>query len=181
MNRPEFQNQRTLGADLERLLREVRTGRTSSGDELCRLLRPGVQFLVARHSKNGNHAQVVDKVLKKLLLAIGQDQVRDVAELLRCARMTIMDANAVTEARGAMNFGAANRASSATRTEFQFENMRAALAKLPGQEREILRRYYVLGQTEDQIVSELQLSRAEFQELKVRARTRLQNPDSSPA
>ena len=181
MNRPEFQNQRTLGADLERLLREVRMGQTSSGDELCSLLKPGIQFLVARHSRSANHAQVVAKVLKKLLLAIGQDQVRDVAELLRYARMTIMEADASARARGSVNSGDAPETRHTARTDSQFENMRAALPKLPEQEREILRRYYVLGQTEDQILAELQLSRSEFQELKIKARARLQNPGSEQA
>lgn len=145
--------------DFERLLGGIRAGDAATADELCDLLYPGIRFFVSRSSDAVE--EIAGSVLRDLIQAIQNGDVREPRRLLTCVRQIVHG-----RLRGSdmpQSCGLEVHAS-------PVEGIRRKLANLPEHERDALVRFYVLGQEEAQILSEIRLSPAKFRELKSQAR-----------
>jgi DNA-directed RNA polymerase specialized sigma24 family protein len=145
--------------DFERLVRGIRAGDTACADELCDLLYPGIRFFVSRSSDAIE--EIAGKVLRDLIRAIQDGDVREPHRLLACVRQIVhghLRGSDTPQSRGLEVHA---------RT---VDDIRRGLTKLPERERDALIRFYVLGQKEEQILAEIQLSREQFRKLKSSAK-----------
>lgn len=146
--------------DLERLLREIVVGNKTSGEQLCNLLRPGVQFLVSWYGYRSDRIDIVNLVLAGIFAAVVKGSVHSAPGLLSCTRAKVREVGgAAPERRAARNNGAA-----------EADAMRRFIESIPPQDYAVLRRYYVLGHGEDQILADTGFSRSRFHDLKHDAR-----------
>jgi hypothetical protein len=157
-------------ADLERLLQEVRTGEISSSEELRELLSPGVYFSISRTLSCVHKDEIGNETIRLVIEGIPHHEVGDPSQFLSYVRELV---RSQVERNGSHHCHA-------TRTEAaqpeNVERLRRSLRGMPEQHREALKRFYVLGQEEEQILADLQLSPEEFRSLRSRAKARFLGP-----
>ncbi len=148
--------------DLDYLVQKVQAGDSFSVDELHRLLSPGVRFFIERALDDRFVDQATRAVLGEVTKAIRDGSVRDPRLLLGHVRRTVqvhLDHEDAAHGRPTQAPLAVRQAASLAQA-------------MSAEERELVRRFYVLGQSESQIVSEMQLSAEQFRLLKSAARRR---------
>ncbi len=149
--------------DFNRLVRNIRAGDAASADELSQLLDPGIRFFLIRSLHSAAVNQAVLDVTARVIKAIQAGELQDGDRLLGYVRGVIQlrICGADLELRKPPR-----RDSAGARTA-------DALKGLSDHEREILRRFYVLGQEESQILTEMNLSMFEFRSLKSSVREQI--------
>jgi hypothetical protein len=150
-------------AHFDRLVQNIRVGDDSSADELGRLLRPGVRFFIARSLAAVQVDEIARDVILRVIKAIREQELQDPDRLLAYVR-------GVVQLR-ICSAGIEHR--KPARRDLIDARLAGALRRLSGREREILKRFYVMGQAEEQILTEMSLSSSEFRELKSTVRAEL--------
>lgn len=142
--------------DFRRLVRNIQAGDKISADELGRLLNPGVRFVIARSLKAGQVDDLARDVIARVIRAIERNELRNPDQLLGYVRgmVQLRICAADMDHRRPPRRGPAS------------SGMERALTGLSVREREILERFYVLGQDETRIVAEMSISAAQFRALK---------------
>ncbi|HVX67482.1 MAG TPA: hypothetical protein VHA11_12805 [Bryobacteraceae bacterium] len=150
-------------AHFERLVQGIQAGDDSSAGELGRLLEPGVRFFIARSLASVPVDEIARDVVLRVIRAIRDGELRDPERLLGYVRGVVQ-----LRICGA---GLGHRRPA--RRDIEDGRMAGALSRLSGREREILKRFYVMGQAEDQILAEMSLSSTEFRQIKSAIRAEL--------
>ncbi len=183
--RAENQVSRTTapGVDYAHLVRSVRAGDDDAAAELYRVLRKGIRCLLLK-SLNSQHVDdFVQETFLTVVKAIQTDQVRCPEILPAFVRGVVW------------NLTSAHRRSNWTRRRVDLESIpepqahggtpeehlaaqertavvKAVIASLSEKQREILNRFYFLGQSPEQIIVEMKLTPVQFRLLKWRAKAR---------
>ena len=144
------------GVDFRRLVRNIQAGDQISADELGRLLNPGVRFVIARSLEAGQVDDLARDVIARVIRAIQYNELGNPDRLLCYVRGLVQ----------LRICGAAMEHRRPPRHDSASGGMENALAGLSVREREILERFYVLGQDETRIVADMSISATEFRALK---------------
>ena len=137
--------------DLDQLISACCAGDSAACSELRNALRPGVRFLLER---SGASPSLAEGILAQVLREVADGVVIRQSELLRRTRHAVREI--VTDP-------ARPRSSS-------YPGLRLAI---PDRDREMLRRYYVDGETPESICRRLSTSRAAFEAARHRLRRSL--------
>lgn len=142
---------------LEVLLQQVQRGDKAAEELLVSLLRPGVAFLLSRSITSNNVGGLTDKALSYALEAALGGLARSAQELIK------ITLDAVHEICGEQVplLASENPASHAVITK---------IASLPHRKREVLYRYYALGESREEICTNMGLSLEDFQTIKDEAK-----------
>lgn len=148
------------GRDLDGLVDRIRAGESAAGSELAELFSRGVSLLLTRELE----ANLVEPNVTRVLELVAEDIRRDssvtgealaTAVRLRVKRelAELRDSRAhfAPPAEASGEAGAAGR---------------QALSKLSSEQKDLLRRHYILEQPRQQICAEMQIGEHEFHSLK---------------
>ncbi len=174
MNLSEMQDLRPVARsvsrdDFHRLVTKIQDGDASAVDELTRLLDPGIRFFLSRSLHSSAVEQAVREVTLRVIKAIQNKELEDADRLLGYVRgvLQLRICGAALELRKPPR-----RDSAGARTA-------DALRRLSDREREVLRRFYVLGQEESQILAEMNLTAFQFRSLKSAVREQIERERES--
>jgi len=158
---------------LAEVVRRIRDHDSSGIDDLYRAFSSGLRFLIRRHLDAMQVEDCLRAALADLVRAI---EAREPEPDRVIALVRQIAAGNISRRTPAPEPGAASGArEQAEETDRQDDAMGDILDSLSGQEREILRRFYVLRQPESRICADLRLSESELQALKARVRARCDN------
>lgn len=172
------------------LVNLIRDGDESAAAQLYEQLRHGLRYIALRQI-GGDHAEdVVQETMVKLLSAIRRGELRDPARLAGWVR-TVMQRLIIMRIREAT----ARRVHSVDATEVPLADrgncpekdvlareqadlrvriMHETLMSLPPRDREILSRFYLRAQTQEQICKEMGLTDTQFRLAKSRAKQKFE-------
>lgn len=143
---------------LEVLLQQVQRGDKAAEELLVSLLRPGVAFLLSRSIPSNNVGGLTDKALSYALEAALGGLARSAQELIK---ITLDAVHEICGERVPL-VASESPASHAVITK---------IASLPRRTREVLDRYYALGESREEICTRMGLSLEDFQAIKEEAKT----------
>ncbi len=170
-------------AEVAELVHRIRCGDQCASEELYRLLREGIGFLV-RHELGFQDAEDrIHDIFVIVLRAIYEGKLLNPSRVLAYTR-AVTKRRIATEIRECVKRRATEvqmdtaRIPSSRTPEHQAvereesEIMKKVLLELTPKYREILTRYYVLGETKEQISQDMNLTETQFRLLKWRAKAR---------
>jgi RNA polymerase sigma-70 factor, ECF subfamily len=163
-------------ADWSDLFGRVRSGETDGMDELYRLLSKGVRFYMIRHLGTVEVDDAVHDTLLDTAFAIRQGELREPERLmgfvhaaaLRHTEAHLKKGERKRRFRRLRREDPAEAAAFDQKTEFIVQ----VLAAISDRDREILTRFYLYEQDQDQICKEMGLTEAQFRLLKASVRSR---------
>lgn len=165
------------------LVQRIQSGDKSAGSELYNLLRDGISFFVRNELGYQDADDKIHDIFLIVLRAIHDGRLHDPGLLLAYTR-SVTKRRIATEIRECikrrtreMHVDAARIPSGQTPEQHAAEReqadiMKRVLFELRPKYREILMRYYVLGESEAQISLEMNLTATQFRLLKWRAKAR---------
>ncbi len=170
-------------AELVRLVQWIREGDDSAKEELYRLIRDGIAFLVSRHLGPQDVEDHVHDIFVIVLRAIYNGKLKDPARIVAytrtVARRRIVSAIRESVKRRGRETLIDVRHLSAGRTPEEHaaiqeavDLMKCVLLELRPKQREILNRCYVLGESEESICEAMKLTATQFRLLKWRSKAR---------
>jgi DNA-directed RNA polymerase specialized sigma24 family protein len=153
-------------------MRLVKAGDAAGAGQLYAMLHDGIRFFLARFAGSAC-AEDIDSVFLFVFQAIRRGDLRDPEALIPFALAAVKDyASVLRENRTPRQQDAApSPASHSTAT------MSRVLREMAPCDREVLIRYYVRNQTPAQIRRDMDLSPAQFQATRIRARVRFAELD----
>ncbi len=151
-----------FGIDFQALIRGIRAGDASFVRQLDALLSPGVLFLLARELPAADVPAKVHGVILAVVRRVKDGNLEDPDSLLAFVRNTTREhiSNYRNSRMDQAPVEGGPPPSGSVRT----------LETVPERNREALNRFYVLGQTEEQILEDMRLTQQEFRLLKSEAR-----------
>lgn len=171
-------------AEIQELVERIQMGDSAAMEDLYRLFSRGVRFYMCRHL---GHQELEDKVHDTFVIvvqAIRKGELRDPGRLMGFVRTIVRRQvaacidEAVSDRKDRMDLEAgAHLAGDGDPEESVIGQENAdlierVLLKLSERDREILKRFYLDDQSQEQICSEMGLSETQFRLLKSRAKTR---------
>ncbi|HUQ92109.1 MAG TPA: sigma-70 family RNA polymerase sigma factor [Bryobacteraceae bacterium] len=174
-----------LEIDLHELVDRIRAGDPSGMEDLYHVFSRGVRYYLCRQLGSQEIDDKVHDTLVIVVLAIRRGDLRDPERLLGFMRTVVRRQvaahidNAVhtrrdmidLETGAALALAASNPESTAIFQQ-KAEFMKKVLLGMPERDREILTRFYLDEQPQDQICEEMSLTGTQFRLLKSRAKTR---------
>lgn len=158
--------------DLESLVRKIRSGDTASVEQLQQLLTPGIRFLISRSLGGANADAIAGETFLVAIQAIQNHEVHDGKQLLAYVRSLIRSRVAGSNE----NVPARQMPGAEPVAAQKLDFLRCSFQGMSGRDREILQRFYVLGQEESRILAEMQLSVAQFRVVKSKAKSHFRGP-----
>lgn len=171
-------------AEVQALVERIQLGEQAAMEDLYRLFSRGVRFYMCRHL---GHQELEDKVHDTFVIvvqAIRRGELREPGRLMGFVRTIVRRQvaacidEAVSDRKDRMDLEAgANLAGSQDPEESVIghenaELIEKVLRKMSDRDREILQRFYLDDQPQEQICNEMGLSETQFRLLKSRAKTR---------
>jgi RNA polymerase sigma-70 factor (ECF subfamily) len=163
------------------LVARVHSGETDGMEELYQLFSRAIRFFLARHLGPGELDDKVHDTFVVVVQAIRRGELREPERLMGFVR-TIVRRQVATHIDRMVHerpaqIGASNEFRHDNPTEAvafhrRTELIHQVLAGLSEKDREILTRFYVLEQSQDQICAEMGLSETQFRLLRSRAKAR---------
>ncbi len=158
--------------DLESLVRNITSGDTASVEQLQQLLTPGMRFLISRLLGAANADDIAGETFLVSIQAIQNHEIRDGKQLLTHVRSLIRS----RVADSGQSVPARQMPGDEPVPEQKLDLLRRSFQDMSGRDREILRRFYVLGQEESRILAEMQLSPAQLRVVKSKAKAHFRGP-----
>ena len=156
-------------APLEELVARVRRGEEAAIQEFHGVIAKGIRFFLSRQLGEENLEERVDLTFRVVVQALKRDEAggldRLMGHVLDSIRAQVAAHNGKTPNREATP-------QQATTFRRQLESMRGVLRTISPRDREILKRFYLDEQTEEQICGQMELTRSQFRLLKSRAAAR---------
>jgi RNA polymerase sigma-70 factor, ECF subfamily len=162
--------------DWSDLVSRIRSGQTDGMEELYRLFSRGIRFYLVRQLGTAGVDDAIHDIFLSVVQAIRRDELRDPERLMGFVR-TIVRRQAAT--------GTSDRQPRTQPLDLRQENPEEAadfhrkaefvdqvMAALSQRDREILTRFYLHEESQDQICKEMALSETQFRLLKSRAKAR---------
>jgi RNA polymerase sigma-70 factor (ECF subfamily) len=169
-------------ADWSDLVARIRAGRTDGMEELYQLFSRGIRFYVASHLGTDEVDDRIHDMLMAVVQAIRSDELRKPEHLMGFVRTIVRTQVAAHVDPGVRREGATNNVVSkkprrenpeeAVAFHLRIELVYQVLMALSQRDREILTRYYLLEQSQDQICRELALTETQFRLLKSKTKAR---------
>jgi DNA-directed RNA polymerase specialized sigma24 family protein len=172
-------------SDIAALIRKVRTGESAAIEELRGVIQHGTRFMIGRALGAARVGDDVHHVFSAVLNAIQNGDLRQPESVIAYLRVTIKRqiAEGMTGSSQARSdctdvgaadhlWGRSANADEGVEQEELRQVMLRVLMELPDRDRQALRRFYLLGQSEDQIQREMSLTAHKFRLLKSRAKAR---------
>ncbi len=153
------------GRDMDGVVKRIRAGEAAAGAELAELFSRGVSLLLTRELD----ANLVEPKIARVLELVADDIRRDASVtgegLASAVRARVKrELSELRDSRA--HFTAPAEASEAAGAAG-----REALSKLSPEQKDLLRRHYILEQPRQQICAEMQIGEHEFRSLKSGARS----------
>jgi hypothetical protein len=156
-------------ASLDELVERVRCGEEAAIDELHGVIAKGIRFFLSRELGAENLEERVDLTFRVVVQTLRRDDAGGSDRLMG----HVLDA---IRARVAAHVGKTPDREAGPQQAMvfrrQLESMRGILRAMSPRDREILRRFYLDEQTEEQICSEMELAPSQLKLLKSRAAAR---------
>ena len=156
-------------ASLDELVDRVRRGEEAAIEELHGVIAKGIRFFLSRELGEESLEERVDLTFRVVVQTLRRDEVGGSDRLMG----HVLDA---IRAQVAAHIGKAPEREAnpqqASTFRRQLESMRGILRAMSPRDREILRRFYLDEQTEEQICVEMELAPSQFKLLKSRAAAR---------
>jgi DNA-directed RNA polymerase specialized sigma24 family protein len=172
-------------SDIAALIGKVRTGESAAIEELRGVIQRGARFMIGRALGVSRVGDNVHHVFLAVLNAIQNGDLRRPESVIAFLRVTIKRQIAegmagISQARsdctdvGASDhlWGRSANTGQGVEQEELREVMLRVLMELSDRDRQALKRFYLLGHSEDQIQRELSLTAHQLRLLKLRAKTR---------
>jgi RNA polymerase sigma-70 factor (ECF subfamily) len=174
------------GPDCAALVSRIRGGESAAIEELYRLFARGVRYFLLRHLGPEEIDDKVHDCFVIVLQAIHDGDLREPERLMGYVRTVVRRKISssidftVQQRRTRVDFNETLGVLSDVRDDpehgllsrQQIEIARKGLEGVSGRDREILQRFYVLGQSQEQIRAVMELSGNQFRLLKSRAKAR---------
>lgn len=153
-----------------RLVQRIQRGDNAGKEELNRIFSPGIRFFLRRQVGSQELDGKVHDTLLIVVQAIQQGYIREPERLIGFVRTVVRRQIAAYSGAGGAGGPRDPEQSLAFREKVGL--LKRFLRELPQRDREILIRFYVNEQTEEQICSDMNLSETQFRHLKARAQAR---------
>jgi hypothetical protein len=161
--------------DLESLVRNIATGDTASVEQLRQQLIPGIRFLMSRSLGGNCNDNIVLDIFRFSIQAIQNHEIQNGKQLLSHVRLSIRSRVAGTSESPTVR----EMPPDGPICEQRLALLRRAFSSMSERDREILRRFYVLGQDQSRIVAEMHVTPALIRVVKSKAKTQLKGPGAS--
>jgi RNA polymerase sigma-70 factor (ECF subfamily) len=170
--------------DFERIVEKIRRGDQAGIDAFYRVINRGMRFLISRQLRPEVVDDTVQDAFVMIIAAIQKGQLRHPAALMGFSRtivkcLVVKRIHELTLARKDSDlereWNFPSRAASPEQLVARSERtalMQRVLMELSTKDREVLVRYYLHEQNEEQICKELSLTATQFRLLKSRAKSR---------
>lgn len=170
--------------EVQDLVERIQSGESKAMEDLYRLFSRGVRFYMCRHL---GHQELEDKVHDTFVIvvqAIRRGELRDPGRLMgfvrtivrrqvaACIDEAVSDRKDRLDLEAGANLAGAGDPEESVIGQQNAELIGKVLRKLSERDREILKRFYLDDQPQEQICSEMGLSETQFRLLKSRAKTR---------
>jgi RNA polymerase sigma-70 factor (ECF subfamily) len=172
-------------ADWVRLVEKIRADDPEGMAELYRIFAKGIRFYLCRHLGPQELDDTVHDAFLIVIQAIRRGELREAERLMGFVRTVVRRQIASRIDKVVQNRRErAELDSDALLTDSRYDPERSAIARqqqdimvsilrsISNRDREILTRFYLLEQTQEQICVEMQLSETQFRLLKSRAKAR---------
>ena len=156
-------------ASLDELVERVRRGEEAAVEELHGVITQGIRFFLSRELGEENLEERVDLTFRVVVQTLQRDEAGG-ADRLMGHVLDAIRAQVAAHAGTTRDREANPQQTVAFRR--QLESMRGVLRSMSARDREILRRFYLDEQTEEQICSQMELNPVQFRLLKLRAAAR---------
>jgi RNA polymerase sigma factor (sigma-70 family) len=180
-----FSPARRVAPDWNDLVARIRRGDASGMEDLYALFSRGVRFYLCRQLGAQELEDKAHDTFVIVVQAIQRGELRDPERLMGFVRTVVRRQVAAYIDRAVQTrreqtdleygFGVCDERGDPERDAIarqQVEIMTWVLRSVSSRDREILTRFYLLGQTQEQICGEMQLTQTQFRLLKSRAKTR---------
>ena len=156
-------------ASLDELVERVRRGEEAAVEELQGVIANGIRFFLSRELGEENLEERVDLTFRVVVQTLQRDETGGADRLMGHVLDSIRAQVSAHVGKAPDREGGSQQSITFRR---QRESMRSVLRAMSPRDREILRRFYLDEQTEEQICGEMELNPVQFKLLKLRAAAR---------